>query len=62
MTRNELTLKCIIGLALIIAFGSALASGQQVYWSPNSGTLQQGKANRLQQIEVIVDKHDALLK
>ncbi len=48
MTRNELTLKCIIGLALIIAFGSALASGQQVYWSPNSGTLQQGKANRLQ--------------
>ena len=33
---------------LIWAFWPAIAAGQQVYWSPNSGTLQQGKANRLQ--------------
>ncbi|MEC7907005.1 MAG: BatD family protein, partial [Verrucomicrobiota bacterium] len=33
---------------LVWSLGLAFASGQQVYWSPSSGTLQQGKANRLQ--------------
>ncbi len=41
-TRSLLTL---IVLACIAAIS---ASAQQVYWSPASGTLQQGKANRLQ--------------
>ena len=48
ITRSNSTLRCLIWSALVWALGLAFASGQQVYWSPNSGTLQQGKANRLQ--------------
>jgi len=38
----------LFACALILALGPTFAAGQQVYWSPNSGTLQQGKANKLQ--------------
>ena len=40
--------KYVFWSALVWSLGLAFASGQQVYWSPSSGTLQQGKANRLQ--------------
>ena len=36
------------GAILLASVASTLSYAQQVYWSPGSGTLQQGKANRLQ--------------
>ena len=35
-------------LVAFACFASTIATAQQVYWSPSSGTLQQGKANRIQ--------------
>lgn len=48
MSKRAYSLRNLFIFALFLAFGPAFAAGQQVYWSPNSGTLQQGKANRLQ--------------
>ncbi len=46
MNRPFMKTVTLLGLSLSILI--ALASAQQVYWTPASGTLQQGKANRLQ--------------
>ena len=40
--------KYVFWSVLVWSLGLAFAPGQQVYWSPSSGTLQQGKSNRLQ--------------